>query len=60
MDLAIYASDARAFTLDRSTMEDLRNAVRHVRAQTPRSYLADLAERKLSALASEQGLSTAD
>jgi hypothetical protein len=60
MDLAIYALKARMFTLDPGTMEDLRKAVRYVRAQTPRSYLADLAERKLSVLASEQGVLTAD
>ena len=60
MDLAIHASKSRTFPLDPSTMEEIRKAVRHVRAQTPRSDLADLAERKLSVLASDQGLLTAD
>ncbi|KAB0265042.1 hypothetical protein [Microvirga brassicacearum] len=43
---------------DFRTLADLRKAVRHVRALTPDSPLADLAEFKLTAIEGELGYST--
>jgi hypothetical protein len=49
-------SPARRFVLDLRTIEDIREAVRQVRAQTSDSNLADLAERRLRTFAGEPAL----
>ena len=50
MNFGNFSRISAKFRFDQVVLDDIRNAVRCVRAHTPKSHLADLAESKLSAI----------